>query len=211
MSSNWSLRQILKGYFYRLVFSRHSVKKYCSLGFWFSSFHYWLLNYFFASTTSTFIDTKTCLQVCLEIVCGAYPNRKFGFASPAGLWKVVVRVMIECNCLLMLIDCFDWYKISFKFFVKALFCWLLTYVYCIYWIRVHWSWNLSLGVFANFLRAVSKSDIQIPPPQRFVEGRGEGAIYVIAFVIVNWLNIFKSKIPSSSCWLLFTLVLSVEE
>ena len=57
----------------------------------------------------------------------------------------------------------------------------------IYWIRVHWSWNLSLGVLANFLWAVSKPDMRIFFPCKFTEGYGEGAGWVFRLVCFNWL------------------------
>ena len=30
----------------------------------------------------------------MQIISGPYPNREYGFASPVGLWKVVVRVPV---------------------------------------------------------------------------------------------------------------------
>ena len=42
-------------------------------------------------------------SVWLKIVCGVYPNRTYGFSSPADLRKVTERVPIRCNCLLKLI------------------------------------------------------------------------------------------------------------
>ena len=63
--------------------------------------------------------------------------------------------------------------ISFNFFAQSIFCWLLTCVYHIYWIRVNWYWHLSLGVIANFQSAVSKQEIRICFPHRILEGHGE--------------------------------------
>ena len=65
-------------------------------------------------------------SVELQIVCGLYPNRTFGFSSPAGLWKVMDRVLVGCSDLLASIYCFAWSKIYFKIFVHTLFCWFLT-------------------------------------------------------------------------------------
>ena len=48
-------------------------------------------------------------------------------------------------------------------------------MYFIYWISVCWSWKLSWGVLENFQWDLSKMDIHIFFPRRFVEGRGEGA------------------------------------
>ena len=72
-------------------------------------------------------------------------------------------------------DYFALSKIYFKFLVQDLFCWLLTRMYHIYCISVHWSWNLFLNVLENFERAVLKTYIWICVPHRFVEGCGEGA------------------------------------
>ena len=63
----------------------------------------------------------------------------------------MVRVPAECNLLLTLIDWFAWSKISFKLFTQTFFCWLLTSLYCIYWISIHWYWNLSSVVIEKFL------------------------------------------------------------
>ena len=54
-------------------------------------------------------------------------------------------------------------------------------------ISVHWSWSLSLGVLENFLWAISKPDINILFPHRFVEGSGEGGGWVFILVCFNWL------------------------
>ena len=159
---------------------------------------------------TAFIYTNTCPWVWLKIFCGPYPNRKYGFASPAGLSKVMARVLVECNRLFKLIDCFNWSKISLKLFTYTFFLLLLTYVYWNYCIRVHWSWNMLLGVIKNCLLSVYKSDIGIFFPIRFVEGRGEDSGCVVALDNINLLTVLNSIIPSYSCWFLFTLFLSVE-
>ena len=76
--------------------------------------------------------------------------------------------------LLASINFFAWNKISLKLFFQASVCWLLTFMYHIYWIVVHWSWNLSSGMIKTFQWAVSKPDIWICFPCRFLEGCGEG-------------------------------------
>ena len=43
---------------------------------------------------SKFINTETRPRVWLKFVSGMYPNRTYRFDSPAGLWKVVVRVPV---------------------------------------------------------------------------------------------------------------------
>ena len=123
---------------------------------------------------SAFIDTETCTRAWLEIVRGMYTNRTYGFPPPSGLWKFVVRLPVGCSDLFASIDLFTWYKTSFKFFAQDLFCWLLTCVNNMFWISVHWSWNFSSGVSENCQWDVSKPDIQICHPHRFVEGSGEG-------------------------------------
>ena len=77
---------------------------------------------------SGFIDPETYPWVCLQIVCGMYSNQTYGFAFPAGLWKVATRVPVGRSYLFTSIDCFAWYNISFKFFIQAFFCWLLIFL-----------------------------------------------------------------------------------
>ena len=52
---------------------------------------------------------------------------------------------------------------------------ILTCVYHIYWISIHWSLNLSSGVLEKCQWNVSKSDIQTFFPCRFVKCHGESA------------------------------------
>ena len=54
---------------------------------------------------------------------------------------------------------------------------LVTCVYHIYWIIIHWPRKLSSGVIANLQWDVSKMDIQICPPQRLVECCSEGDVF----------------------------------
>ena len=122
------------------------------------------------------------------------------FAYPTGLWKVLEMVPFGCSDLFASMYCFDWSKISFKLFVQALFCWFLTCVYFIQWISAHWSLNLSLGMLANCLLAVSKLDIHLCSPHKFLEGSGEGDGSVISLAVINWLTGFKSIIKNSSNW-----------
>ena len=161
---------------------------YCYLDFLLSSFLNWFLNCSFALNGKSSIDLETFTWVWLQIIFGKYPNRTYGFSSRTGLWKVATRVPVRCSELFASIDCFAWYKISFKLFAQDLFCWLLTIVYHIYWIRVHWSWNLSLGVIANIQWAVSKPYIQICVYHRFLEGRGEGDVFLFhLYPSIHWL------------------------
>ena len=57
----------------------------------------------------------------------------------------------------------------------------------IYRLSIHWYWNLSPGVIANFMCAVSKPDKRVCLPLRFVEGRGEDAGWIFRHVCFNWL------------------------
>ena len=81
-----------------------------------------------------------------QIVCSPYPNLTYVFASPAGLWKVVERVLVGYLDLSASIYWFVWSKISFELFIWAFFFLLLTCVYFIFWISAHCSWNLSPGL-----------------------------------------------------------------
>ena len=134
----------------------------------------WFFACFFGLIGSEFIDIETCTRVFLQIFCGKYLNWPYRSASLTGLCKVVTRVPVGCSNLLTSIDCFSWYKISLKFFVQAFFYWFFNAVYYIYCISTHCSLNLSSGVLEHFQRAVSKPDIRICFPHRFVEGRGRG-------------------------------------
>ena len=91
-----------------------------------------------------------------KFVCGTYPNQKYWFASPSGSWKIVTRVLAECNWLLTSIDWFAWYKISFEFFTQAYFH---LFDLCILHLLYHRSlilklvlgcdWKLSVGRIQN--------------------------------------------------------------
>ena len=49
----------------------------------------WLV--FIEFTVLAFIYPETCPQVWWQLFCGPYQNRKYRFAYPIGLWKVVAR------------------------------------------------------------------------------------------------------------------------
>ena len=136
-----------------------------------SSYHIYIVYCwpFLSATVSAFIDPESFPQVCLKIVCGMYTKRTYGFNPHTGMCIFVVRVPVGCSDLFASIDWFDWSIISFKLFVQAFFYWLLTCVYHMYWISVHWSWNLYLGVLANHQWTISKLDICICFYHRLVE------------------------------------------
>ena len=96
---------------------------------------FWLVCILFIGPA--FIDPEIFYWAWLKIFSGLYPNRTYGFSSPAGLWKVVARVTVGCSELFTSIDWFAWSKISFNFFVQAFFFLSLTCFYHLYWILVH--------------------------------------------------------------------------
>ena len=130
------------------------------------------------------------------------------------LWRGC-RLVVQ-TCSLQLIALF----LSVKFFVQDFLSLLLTCVYHICWIRVHWSWNFSLGVSENFQWAVYKPHIHICFPRRFVEGCGEGEVflpYVAINISVGFKQLlkfivtgFKLIVSSFSCWYLLTVFSGVE-
>ena len=162
--------------------------------------HIWLLTGLLTWFGLQFIDPETCPQVGYQIFYGPYPNRTYGFASPSGLWNIVARVTLWYSYLFTLIDLFYWSKISFKFFVQALFCWLLTFVYHIYWIRAHSSWTFYLGVFENYQWEVSKLDIWIWFPRRFM-CRTMSSRYIIWLIPQHWLHARVKQ-----CWTSFSKI-----
>ena len=69
---------------------------------------------------------------------------------------------------------------------------------CINWIRIHWSWHMSLGVIEKCLGAISRLDIWMFLLYRLWEGHGEDADRVLILVQVNWflnLNLFQVYQP----------------
>ena len=88
-------------------------------------------------------------------------------------YKLLLFIQLFFHQILFLEFQCDWSKKSFKLFSKSFFCWMFTCVYHIYWIIVHWYWNLSLGVIENCQWSISKPDMRICFPCRFVEGCGE--------------------------------------
>ena len=161
----------------------------CIFSFNLRVIYFWLV--FFASIVSAFIDSETCPRVWLKVFHETYPNRTYRFSSPVLLWKVVARVPVECNWLLTPIDLFYWSKISFKLFTQAYFNLLLTSIYWIYWISVIWSWNFPSNVIANFMCSLYKPNIQILFSRSLVDGRVEGAGFVVTIVIINLFTGFK--------------------
>ena len=150
----------------------------------------WLLTYLFALIVSAFVDPETCPWVWLKTSCGTYPNQAYVFASPAYLWKIMLRLMVGCSDLFASIYCFDWSKISFRFFVQTFFCWLLICV-----VNRCMSWRcmllvLSSGFIENFQLVVSKPGIQICFLHSFVEGCGECAVFLWFHPVpsINWLT-----------------------
>ena len=190
--------RLLGVYCFKFIFLLYHISKYYPLELWFQYYHCWFLTCLCTLIGSSFIYPNTCPWVWFKTICGAYPNHIYIFSFPAGFWQVVTRVTVACNLLLILIYYFDWSNISFKLFSQDFLCRFLTCLFFIYWISVHWSWNLSLGLIENFLWVVSKPGIRIWFPWSYVEVHGEGVGCVAALLIINWLNAFKLIIPMSS-------------
>ena len=53
---------------------------------------FWLVRIIFIGVV--FIGTETSPWVCLKVFSAPYPNQTYIFASPAGLWKIVARVLV---------------------------------------------------------------------------------------------------------------------
>ena len=153
---------------------------------------------------SALIDTETFHLVWLKIVSRPYPNWTYRVASPVDFGKVMVEVPVGCSDLFSSIDWFYWSKISFKFFVQSFF---LNCVYHIYWISVYWSWNLSSNVLKNCLWDISKPDISILFPRRFVGGHGKGAGFCDFTCIHQYIDCLQG---SSSSLTIFGGLLEID-
>ena len=131
----------------------------------------------------------------LEIFFGSYPNLTYGIYPPTGLWKFVDMVPVGYSDFLSSIDCFDWSKMSFNLFVQSLFCLLLTCVYHIYWVIIHWSWNLlSIMLEKNSVGHIQSRHIYSLPPQ--VCGRlwrGWRFMWFHLLSSIHWLDPSKSS------------------
>ena len=103
-------------------------------------------------------------------------------------------VTVGFNCLLIPIYWFALSKMFIKLFILSKSRWLFTCVYLIYWINIHWDWNLSIDVFENCMWDAYKPDIWIFSPGRLDEYCGEGSNGVIALIINNWLTVRKITI-----------------
>ena len=66
---------------------------------------------------------------------------------------------------------------------------------CIDQVSVNWSGNLFSGVIVNCMWVISKPDIRIWFPHRFVEVCGYGACFFIAPVAINILIGFNAVLP----------------
>ena len=53
---------------------------------------------------SVFIDPNNFPQLLLQMFCGMYTNRTYGFDHPSGLRKFVAKVPSECSYLPSFID-----------------------------------------------------------------------------------------------------------
>ena len=90
--------------------------------------------------------------------------------------QVIIISLIICSSIIVL-WCFS-YNICVVDFDMCV---------CINRIIVHWYWNLSSGVLENCQWAVSKKDIRIWSPHRFVQDLVKGSGWVFILVCINWL------------------------
>ena len=74
------------------------------------------------------------------------------------------------------------------------------------WVRVHWPWNFSSGVIANFMCSISKLYTHIWFPYSIVEGCGEGACWLYLLVETTWLICFIKNLPQVIHKSLFLLI-----
>ena len=88
------------------------------------------------------------------------------------LWWFIIRLMF--------------FSVLFIIFVSL----IVDMFICIDRISVHWYWNLSSSVIENYLWAISKPDIRILSPNRFVKGCVKGSGWVFRLVYFNCLIYF---------------------
>ena len=67
-----------------------------SFGFYFSLKIHWLFTCLFALILSACFYHETCPWVCQKRFCWPYKNRTYTFSAPAGLKKVISRVLFWC-------------------------------------------------------------------------------------------------------------------
>ena len=80
------------------------------LFFWLFCYHLYVVDYW--PVCSHWLDKrlfilKFVLGCYLQIVSGLYLKWKYGFAPPAGLWKVITRFTVGCSYLFAWTDCFN--------------------------------------------------------------------------------------------------------
>ena len=164
-----------------------------SIVLWSFSYHICVIDFW-----PVFLHWSYQISLILKLVLGCVS--KFSVVCIQTIHTDFLSLQVVESCIVVLVGfsdlfasiyCFDWSKISFELFVQAFFCWLLTCVYHIYWIRVNWSWNLTLVVLTNCMWVVSKPDILICSPCRFVEVCGEGTGFCDSPVIINTLIVSK--------------------
>ena len=111
---------------------------------------------------------------------------------PACLWKVVARVPVGYLYLSASVHCFAWSKISLKFLVQSFFCWFLTCVYHIHWIRVHLYWNFPRVWLQIFSVMYPNSTHVFTSPAGLWKIVVRVAIFFVSHVTINTLIGFKA-------------------
>ena len=133
----------------------------------------------------------------LQIILGQYQKWTYGFASPAGLWKVMARILVSCSILFASIYWYTWSKISYKLFFKALYfgCWLV----CIIFIGSAFidTDTCPLVLLQMFSELYTNRTYEFPL-HRFMEGHGKGAGFAISSITINTLVGFK-LVPQVHC------------
>ena len=120
---------------------------------------------------SSFIDPDNYPLMLLQIVCGMYPNQKYGFSWPVDFSNPVTRVMVRSAYFTSVTD-----KLLSAKGVKEIYIVIVR-------ISIHLLWDLSSGVIKMFLCVVSKPDIRIFFRIRLEEVRGEGAGWEFVLVM----------------------------
>ena len=120
----------------------------------------------------------------LKLVLGCVRKWSVGHIQTGNTYFFLHRFVEVCGegagwvFILVWLNWLLWFISKFlQVIFQTSFCWLLTCVYHIYWIRVHWYWNLSLGMLENCQWAIYQPDIEICFLCRFVKGHGEGASF----------------------------------
>ena len=136
----------------------HFELKYCLL----SNFLRWLDNSFKSWDLSLVVRKKILWAVYKLYLCIFYPHR-----LDKGSWMVYGWVLILFYMIFFLVK-YNLLQVNLQRLPKILL--IVNLCFCIDLISIFLSWNLSLGVRANFLQAGSKPGIWIWYPCRLDVG-----------------------------------------